>query len=577
MDRLRRSARRLFARLAARLPAVHADLAPVYAAAPTLAPARPDAPRPRIAMARERVEVELWHNVAVVFAVFEMRNLDDAAELDVAFPSVGGNTSFPAFHGGALHRFTAVAGPAALWSAPIEDFGDPADHIHPVERTGDGGDYPAWQVWRQRFARGITVVKVRYVCTFNAFKFGGRAPFTYVLRTGGFWHGPIGEAVVRVRALGVPLQAIREAHPAGYTLDAAAGSLTWRFVDLDPQDDISLLISQRVVTTHYRGVVPESVVGFNTRRAELGERVLVGGRLDPGAPGSDRDAPFIGGPRLVSERWWDLNVLVPQGIVPLNRHVPEEAALLIAPIRIDASTRCEVDRARPHIRHGWVIGTVIEIDGRRGIAAEALLDVVEAHRFSSLFSAQQPTDGPPLRRVLTPETPTGPVRARGWLLPAAGVGPDRLLQNEGPGAALTLPPRDATHADGRPAWCVRLMAVRDPPDPRPDASPVVVVGTLRRDAAGLSIAVERVYELHLVQGLPGSGRRFDLEARHPWVGPVQWDDGDVSRPVDRWPADAADAGRSPRYDPRPPRVGPETTSQALSMVPHRLTALGPLV
>lgn len=279
--------------LAGLLQPVYADLAPLQAIGVDLAPVVERVPQ--VAMRREEVDITIGPGVAVVQATFWLENEGPALVMDVGFPAFG-----PVF-------WDAKAG-AALMDFQIRV--DGAEVAHSEARL-DNRTFPMWRSWRQHFpARRTTRVEVHYWVPLCGYRGLSRLPFTYVLRTGRFWKGVIGEAIVRVRAMDIPFEAIREAFPLGYTLDTSSRQLTWHFRDLFPEVDIGLLISPSVIEGWHLGLVIDDIVELNESSPPRGTRVMVSGLLDTFY--SRLDSPMES--ELEGERRYDKNTAVPAGI-----------------------------------------------------------------------------------------------------------------------------------------------------------------------------------------------------------------------------------------------------------------------
>lgn len=86
-------------------------------------------------------------------------------------------------------------------------------------------------------------VLVRYSLVLQQYE--GEAPFTYFLRSGAQWDGPIGSETVNVKTdkgLGVKVLSPVALKPA----ESAGDSLTWKIIDQKPAEDITLEISPGV-------------------------------------------------------------------------------------------------------------------------------------------------------------------------------------------------------------------------------------------------------------------------------------------------------------------------------------------
>jgi len=306
---------RMFGWLGGWLPAAHADSAALHAVGVDLTPRAEGLPEVR--MLAEEVNIYLFANLAVVEATFELANEGPEAEIEVGFPQFRAQSEFKARDAMPLGFHVEVDGRAVT---------------HDVRRL-DNMFYPMWYAWTQRFAAGQrSTVAVRYWVPLISYNLLSRMPFTYVLRTGRFWKGTIGHAVVRVHASDIPLRAIQEATPPGYRIDRAARTLTWEFRDLMPEDDIGLLISPAIIQAAMAGMAADDILDLNERRPPPGTRVLVGGRLVfPGKPWFDQsgtvDRPIKA--ILRGERYHDGNTVIPDRIKDFRYEAPERDLTII--------------------------------------------------------------------------------------------------------------------------------------------------------------------------------------------------------------------------------------------------------
>lgn len=285
------------ARLWRFLPTVHADSAPLSAVGVDLTPL-PDKVPP-IRMVRETVDIHLFATVAVVQAHFELANRGAARTLEVGFPRLSGGSMFTPPSAELMDIAVAVDG----------------REVESTEKRIANEVFPFWRVWPQRFEAGATSrLDVRYWVPLVGYSGCSRIPFYYVLRTGRFWDGPIGEAVVTVHAVGIPLDAIVEALPAGAVRDADARRLQWRFENLVPEADIQLLISPFAVYAARLGLPYKDPHDLQRERPPAGTEVVVGGHI----------RTWDASDRLHSERCRDMNVAIPDG---MRVHEDDDPAL----------------------------------------------------------------------------------------------------------------------------------------------------------------------------------------------------------------------------------------------------------
>ena len=280
------------------LTPVHADSAALRAVGSGLVPVADQIPP--VIMERERVDVHLFPMVAVVDASFDMLNEGPELELEVGFPSFGA----PAF-------FEAID--VGLMDFSVKVDGVPVAH---VERRMENRAFPLWRAWQQRFrASGRSRIEVRYWTPLWGYNGISRLPFTYVLRTGRFWKGPIGDAVVCIHATGIPVRAIREATPDGYRLET--GSLTWTWRSLVPERDVAVLISLFDIVAAHLGLGElDDVADVLAARPPVGTPVLLGGWSPIFLLDAEGKRPHEGESVLAGERHSDHNIVVPDGIAP---------------------------------------------------------------------------------------------------------------------------------------------------------------------------------------------------------------------------------------------------------------------
>lgn len=305
-------ARRIARFLHEHLPVVHADMAAMYAVGVDLMPISGHLPDVR--MVREEVDISVCAQLVAVVAVFDFHNDGEDDEIVVGFPSLGPPVRCRPSDAG-IQDFAATVDGAA---------------VECTEHVSSNADYPLWKVWKQRFPGGaITRITARYWVPLAGYRLVSRMPFVYVLRTGRYWNGTIGEAIVRVRAVDIPFAALREATPAGFTTDAGEKTLTWHFRDLVPEVDIGLLVSPLTVAGGQGGMQVEDVTELVESPPPVGTKVQVAGLL--------LDDPFERLPcttRLYSERWYDRNTNIPDGIRVFDRHDPADGPALSVELRV---------------------------------------------------------------------------------------------------------------------------------------------------------------------------------------------------------------------------------------------------
>jgi hypothetical protein len=161
---------------------------------------------------REQLRVELDGAGVSIEARFEFVGATSAREL--AFP-IGGSTGAEAFE--------ALAVSAERGARPL------------AARLGSAGPLPSgdamehWDIAVPDGALGSdgTALVVRY-------RQRGAGPFRYILATGAYWSGPIGELVVTVTD---PERRVARAFVDGIREHTHSGELlAWHFVDVEPKD-----------------------------------------------------------------------------------------------------------------------------------------------------------------------------------------------------------------------------------------------------------------------------------------------------------------------------------------------------
>ncbi len=338
------------------LPVAYADFCPMRAVASTMMPINMNIPP--IRMVRERVDVYMYPHVAVVEADFEFENLsDDDVTIEVGFPTIGDGDTIYSVEVMLAFKAFANGERVQVDSSRIQ---------HP--------EFPAWYVWNQTFpARKITRLRAEYDTPLIHYHWGGRMPFSYILRTGAYWQGTIGEAIVQIHAKGIPLWAIREATPEGWAIDDEAGTLTWEFHDLDPKQDIGLLLSPMTIEAALHGIRLNCVMGIKALKPPAGTTVWVAGRHEQFGRLEDLEVERF---TLFSERFRDYNFRIPDGIRDYRR--AEESSVSI-PVVGDRSITTEnyvINRRDNYFSYGQLLikGTVEYEDGEPLIRAIRMLD-----------------------------------------------------------------------------------------------------------------------------------------------------------------------------------------------------------
>jgi hypothetical protein len=190
-------------------------------ASPALADIAPDPlaglsePRPMdakaargISMKYEEVIIELHDAYAIVDATFTMANPGKAKTLQVGFPGSGVR----------LERGFAVHEPLVGFSAWVGDkpvASEDKTLVYTYDWGPPGRGYKrsrseTWHVFTAPFSQGDTKLRVRYGVVTQPYTGGSWSSDEklddreawYILSTGGRWAGPIGEAIIRVKARG---------------------------------------------------------------------------------------------------------------------------------------------------------------------------------------------------------------------------------------------------------------------------------------------------------------------------------------------------------------------------------------
>lgn len=324
-------------------------------------------------MRREVVEISLFPTLAVVEATFDLYNEGPTVDLDVGFPCFRTQSPFKSHDTGLCDFAVFVAD----------------QRIPHTQKRLENVYYPMWYAWVQHVPAGQTIqLRVRYWVPLISYNMVSRMPFLYVLRTGRFWKGSIGEALIRVHATAIPLRAIQEATPPGYVLDPRRQTLTWHFKDLDPTDDIGILISPTIVEAGLVGYAADDIVQVHKRRPPAGTPVLVGGQLRmahgpwtptlsyvpidiaPGHP--DLDTTTIW---LIGERARDGSILIPDRIKVLGPSALETS------IRVHLQSTTPYTELRvPYLDFSFqkdlIMGTIQYLDGMVMIAATRWIHLV---------------------------------------------------------------------------------------------------------------------------------------------------------------------------------------------------------
>jgi hypothetical protein len=332
---------------------VYADFAAVRAVGRSLVPV--EGAVPPVRMAKESVDVHLYPWTAIVEASFEFESLsDEDVEIEVGFPCFG------------LQDWSPIGSVDPCLAFEVFADGLPVEtHSQRI----DNSKFPMWFVWTQKFpARATTRLKAQYQTLLEHYSLASRIPFTYVLRTGNYWSGNIGEAIVRVHARCIPLWAIREASPPGFEVDVANNMIAWTFRDFAPKMDIGLLISSQAVQYAFDGIALHSLRAICEDRPPAGTEVWVAGPEANANNLAELGTEFV----LQSERMRDQNIMVPDGLRRFQDDAPQ--------IRVErGNLRVETFRSNGPLflgkgMHLVVFGVIEYSGGRLFVRARRILE-----------------------------------------------------------------------------------------------------------------------------------------------------------------------------------------------------------
>lgn len=221
-------------------PLAQADLMPMHGIGKTLRP-RDDT---MVRMVRETVDVIIDGDTARVRCEFDFVNEGPAVTLEVGFPR-GYNSKEYVDELGDLNDFTVRTEYGGSNSLPVTE--------SRMERKNVPNRYGFVEVkWLMctipfESTSKTQKVTVEYWSRLNVAKHAVFSDllFKYVLITGSFWRGTIGEAVVTVQLPNTRPEQLTLIKPDGYVLNGA--ELSWRFTNFEPAEDIVLNIMQNIV------------------------------------------------------------------------------------------------------------------------------------------------------------------------------------------------------------------------------------------------------------------------------------------------------------------------------------------
>jgi hypothetical protein len=200
-------------------------------------PSGPDVSGIAVAMAEETVDLTLRRDGDAekldVRAVFRMRNDGETATFETGFP-IGAYRNFESFsirNGEASLDFDLVDRAAA----------PPAGDRDGRTRFGRSEDY--WYVWQAEYpGKSVSTHEVRYTVDLRSPALNRTGSAGYVLHSGAGWKGPIGKAVVTLRAgAGFTLDHLQHVQPTdGGTRHA--DRIVWTFSEFEPTGAHDILV-----------------------------------------------------------------------------------------------------------------------------------------------------------------------------------------------------------------------------------------------------------------------------------------------------------------------------------------------
>lgn len=189
-----------------------------------------------VQMVSEEVNIFLTSTRANVLCLFTLRNEGKPDTIEVGFPR-GWE--------GDLIEFTAKNA-RVKGTYPVETMAE-----KPSYGEYNGEKLPWWKVFKVPFeSTGQTVVIENY---YNTFLLPwGKYPFpwndllfTYIMKTGALWKGPIETAKITVRLINIPFNQLVKVSPEGYTREG--NRITWEFRNFKPAQNIEISIMQDVL------------------------------------------------------------------------------------------------------------------------------------------------------------------------------------------------------------------------------------------------------------------------------------------------------------------------------------------
>lgn len=206
-----------------------ADLMPSRGIGKTIRP-RSDS---SVRMVSEQVDITIDNNVAYVLCWFELKNEGPPDTLEVGFPRGWGEKE--------LYDFQ-------VWSPSELSFTVTEKKLDSAYKDDSGMEIPFWTTFTVPFEK--TGQSIRIYISYNSILLRKDMTFSdilfrYILKTGAYWKGTIGEAKITVTLRNTNFDQITKISPKGFVKNINV--MTWHFTDFEPIDDIELHIMQDVV------------------------------------------------------------------------------------------------------------------------------------------------------------------------------------------------------------------------------------------------------------------------------------------------------------------------------------------
>lgn len=205
--------------LAIPLP-VHADDGAMFGVGGSLALMKG---HPSIRMVSEEVRIALPSTE--VEAKFILRNEGPATWVTIGFPESGGGTDY-----------------TPDGSSHLQDFHSTVDgervRVSRISGGKEESGYSYWWVKRVHFSKGQTRTIVNRYTGGEGYDSTGSHHFSYVLKTGASWRGPIGHARIICDISGLKDLHFTSASPDGYR--RSGDQLIWDLRNFEPEEDVSV-------------------------------------------------------------------------------------------------------------------------------------------------------------------------------------------------------------------------------------------------------------------------------------------------------------------------------------------------